>query len=391
MKNHLINQMQRATTKELRRNFGRGPKVSVFTLGTMRSINSAKQMYAVTKAAVLAGINHLETAPAYGPAERFLGAALKQLQQEKIEPLDGWVITSKILPGLSLEKGKEHLQSILQRLQLNKIDNLAVHGLNLKEHLKWALEGEGSALLQWAKEKNLVSQIGFSSHGSFSLIQQAIESNRFEFCSLHLHLLDPRKIPLAKIALAKGMGVMAISPADKGGQLQTPSKTLINDCSPINPLELAYRFLLAEGISTLTVGAFEAKDLLLAKKLANNAGPLDEFERKSLQNLRSAMSSRLEQDQCGLCEACLPCPNNVPIPEILHLRNLLIGHDLKSFTEERYNLIGKAGHWGESINASSCELCGQCIPKCPNNLNIPMLLKDTHTRLSGKPRKRLWG
>ena len=229
MKDHLINQIQGTTTKELRRNFGRGPRVSVFTLGTMRSINSAKQMYAVTKAAVLAGINHLETAPAYGPAERFLGAALKQLQQEKIEPLDGWVITSKILPGLSLEKGKKHLQSILQRLQLNKIDNLAVHGLNLKEHLKWALEGEGSALLQWAKEKNLVSQIGFSSHGSFSLIQQAIESNRFEFCSLHLHLLDPRKIPLAKIALAKGMGVMAISPADKGGQLQNPSKTLIND------------------------------------------------------------------------------------------------------------------------------------------------------------------
>jgi len=393
MKAHLIYQIQKTTNraKEVRRKFGQGPRVSVFTLGTMRSINSANQMHAVTKAAVLAGINHLETSPSYGPAERFLGKVIKQLQEENIEPLGGWVITSKILPGLNLKEGKEHIKSILERLGLNRIDNLAVHGLNLKEHLAWALDGDGSDLLQWAKEENLVGQIGFSSHGSFALVKQAIESNRFEFCSLHLHLLDQRKIPLAKIALSKGMGVMAISPADKGGQLQNPSQTLIQDCSPINPLELAYRFLLTEGISTLTVGAFEPKDLDLAKKLANFVGPLNELEKRSINNLRKAMQSRLDKDLCKLCEACIPCPNNVPIPEILHLRNLLIGHDLKSFTQERYNLIGKAGHWGETINASSCEACGQCIPQCPNDLNIPILLKETHKNLLSKPIKRLWG
>ena len=393
MKNPLITQTLNLKSKAKfgRRTFGQGPNVSLFTLGTMRSINSIDQMYAVVKTAVLTGINHIETAPAYGPAETFLGESLKRLHQEAVEPTDGWVITSKLLPGLSLEGGKKHLRSILSRLGLKRIDNLAVHGLNLKEHLEWALTGEGAELLHWAEKENLIGQVGFSSHGSYPLIQKAIESNRFQFCSLHLHLLDPRKIPLAKIALKNGMGVMAISPADKGGHLHNPSDALIEDCSPIKPLELAYRFLLAEGISTLTLGAFEPKDFDLARKLVNSGGPLNKIETKSIANLSEGMRRRLSNDLCGLCNACLPCPNNVPIPEILHLHNLLVGHDLKSFTQERYNMIGRAGHWSESINASACEGCKECIPRCPNNLDIPKLLEDTHRLLVDKPKKRLWG
>ncbi len=357
----------------------------------MRAIDSTDQMYAVVKAAHMAGINHLETAPVYGSAENFLGEALKRLQRNKIAPINRWVITSKLLPGLSLKEGKNHLKLILERLNLKRIDNLAVHGLNLQEHLDWTLKGEGAALLKWAEEENLIGQVGFSSHGSFSLIQKALESNRFQFCSLHLHLLDPRKIPLAKIALKKGMGVMAISPVDKGGQLQNPSKTLIQDCRPLQPLELAYRFLLSEGISTLTLGAAEPKDLEHAKKLRNSDGPLNDLEKKAIHHLQEGMKLRLQKSLCGSCEACLPCPNKVPIPEILQLRNLLIGHDLKAFTKERYNLIGKAGHWWESINASACESCKECIPRCPNNLDIPKLLQETHIRLKDKPKKRLWG
>ena len=53
------------------RAFGSGRPVSLFTLGTMRALNSAAQMAEVLDAAAAAGINHLETAPAYGPAERF--------------------------------------------------------------------------------------------------------------------------------------------------------------------------------------------------------------------------------------------------------------------------------------------------------------------------------
>ena len=68
-----------------KRSFGMGRKVSVFTLGTMRAVESAIKMYDVIKLAHFAGINHLETAPSYGRSEILIGEALDKLDQfEKV-------------------------------------------------------------------------------------------------------------------------------------------------------------------------------------------------------------------------------------------------------------------------------------------------------------------
>ncbi len=373
-----------------RRAFGPKKKVSLFTLGTMRAIESIEQMYSVLKEASLIGINHIETAPSYGPAETLLGESIKKLDDKGIFSKDKWVISSKILPNKTFSEGKQQLKRTLQNLQLNKIDNLAVHGLNLSEHLFWAIEGEGARLLDWAQQEEKVCQVGFSSHGSESLIKEAICSDEFQFCSLHVHLLNQTNLPLAKLALEKGMGVLAISPADKGGHLHSPSKELIEDCWPIHPLLLAYRFLLSEGISTLSLGAQKIKDFALAKQLMNSFNPLTKVEKKCLKNLFTQRNLRLGKTFCGECRNCLPCPQNVPIPELLRLRNLYIGHGLKSFAKERYNLIGRAGHWWEEINANACKSCGDCLERCPNDLNIPKLLEEVHLNLLDNPKRRLW-
>lgn len=369
------------------RAFGSGRPVSLFSLGTMRALNSAAQMAEVLDAAATAGINHLETAPAYGPAERFLGEALRQ---NSWTSSGHWVITSKLLPGLSFEEGQRRLDQILERLSCPQLDNLAVHGINREEHLDWALIGDGSRLLDWALSSGRVNQVGFSSHGSNPLIDRALRSQRFSFCSLHLHWLDPQRLPLARWALEQGLGVMAISPAEKGGRLQAPSPTLVEDCTPFAPLQLAYRFLLAQGISTLTVGAAAAGDLQLAATLAQEDGPLSQAEQQALITAERRQQERLGQDHCKQCQACIPCPNEVPIPELLRLRNLAIGHGLAAFAQERYNLIGRAGHWWEENDASACERCGECLPRCPHHLPIPDLLADTHQSLEASPRRRLW-
>ena len=163
-----------------RRSFGKGAQVSLFTLGTMRALDSQESMYCVLKEACLAGINHIETAPAYGNAQSYLGQALKQLRYEGIEPEDGWIITSKILPGINLVEGKKQLKDTLKSLGLKRLSNLAIHGLNLYEHLTWALKGDGKKLLHWAQAQNLITQFGFTSHGSFPLIEDAIKSNQFK-------------------------------------------------------------------------------------------------------------------------------------------------------------------------------------------------------------------
>ncbi len=358
----------------------------------MRATGSAAQMASVLQAALDAGINHIETAPAYGPAESFLGLALTDLRQRQPEAAADLVLTSKLLPGLSLEEGQAQLRDILQRLGLPQLHNLAVHGLNRPEHLEWALRGEGSALLSWALAEGLVGQVGFSSHGGNDLIAEALDSGRFQFCSLHLHWFDQQRIPLARAALQAGLGVLAISPADKGGRLYAPSPDLIADCAPFSPLELAYRFLLDQGISTLSLGAAQGSDLQLAASIAPSSGVwLSPAQRDALQRLQSNGAARLGPEACHQCMACLPCPNEVPIPALLRLRNLDAGHGMRAFAEERYNLIGRAGHWWEQVNAAACERCGDCLPRCPHQLPIPDLLADTHRRLAAAPRRRLWG
>ena len=384
--------MSAAPLPAARRPFGRGQPVSLFTLGTMRALDAPAAMEAVLGAALAAGINHIETAPAYGPAEAFLGRALGRLGERDPAARASLVLTSKLLPGPELDEGRAQLRACLRRLGVERLDNLAVHGLNRPEHLAWALSGPGAELLAWATGEGLVGQVGFSSHGDTALIEAALASGRFGFCSLHVHLFDQERLPLARAALAAGIGVMAISPADKGGRLHDPPPELVGDCAPFAPLELAYRFLLAEGISTLTLGAAVPEDLDWAVRLADAGTTSDGRDlAAALARLEAAGQERLGTDRCGQCRQCLPCPNAVPIPALLRLRNLAVGHGMEPFATERYNLIGRAGHWWEAVDASACGRCGACLPRCPLQLPIPDLLADTHRRLAAAPRRRLWG
>ena len=173
-------------------------------------------------------------------------------------------------------------------------------------------------------KKGFVAQIGFSSHGSYSLIEKAINCDLFSFCNLHLHFLDQSKISLAQLALKKNMGVLAISPADKGGRLYSPSDILLKASEPYHPLELAYRFLLSKGITTLSIGATKFEDFNIAKKLINSSQKLTSSEISALENIEKLANKELKSSKCEQCRSCLPCPSELPIPEILRLRNISI-------------------------------------------------------------------
>ncbi len=133
----------------LYRRFGRTQQLmSAFSLGSMRLVHvPPEQAQATVAAALEAGINHIETAQAYGQAEVLLGEILQKLAV----PRQRLILTTKLTPG---ERLRERLEGSLQRLQVEYLDQFAFHGINLPEHLEWVLQ-EGLPLLRQAQQEGL--------------------------------------------------------------------------------------------------------------------------------------------------------------------------------------------------------------------------------------------
>jgi predicted aldo/keto reductase-like oxidoreductase len=128
------------------------------------------------------------------------------------------------------------LRDSLNRLQTDRIDCLALHGINTPEHLVWIQKPDGCmAAVRAAQKAGIIDHVGFSTHGSRELIEAAIATDQFAFVNLHYYYFFPRHRPLIDLAQQRDMGVFIISPADKGGQLythQTPSKPFASPTIP---------------------------------------------------------------------------------------------------------------------------------------------------------------
>lgn len=368
------------------RRFGRTNLVlSVFSLGTMRCLASETKFQQTVNAAIAKGINHIETAKGYGKSEEYLGKTLKTLPRDKL------YITTKI-PPIPAPEMTTAITDSLQRLQLDYIDCLAIHGVNTQEHLELITSRDGCLKpIQKAIAAGKIRHLGFSTHGSVELITATINTNLFAFVNLHYYYFWQRNQAIIELAKSKDLGIFIISPGDKGGRLYQPSSTLVNLCQPFTPLELSYRFLLSNpDITTLSVGPANPSELDTPLTVANQDYPLTPGEKEILAKLDTHLRQELTTDYCSQCYQCLPCPETINIPEILRLRNLAIGYDMTDYGKYRYAMLENAGHWFPGQKGNRCTSCGDCLPRCPEKLDIPKLLLDTHNRLNGPNRRRLW-
>jgi predicted aldo/keto reductase-like oxidoreductase len=138
------------------------------------------------------------------------------------------------------------------------------------------------------------------------------------------------------------------------------------------------------------MGPANPKELEAMISLGDRDEPLTAQEISVFKELETHLDQVLETDHCRQCYECLPCPENINIPEILRLRNLAVAYDMTEFGQYRYGMLENAGHWFPGSKGNRCTECGDCLPRCPEKLEIPTLLKDTHKRLNGSPRRRLW-
>jgi uncharacterized protein len=391
------------------RRFGRTElPMPVLSLGGMRfqqswndlpadqiSAESQANLRATLEAAVAAGFRHVETARHYGSSERQLGWLLPQV------PDPGRILQTKVPPQEDPAAFEAELRLSFERLGVQRVDLLAIHGLNLPEHLEQTLRPGGclEVVRRWQAEGR-VGSLGFSTHAPLPLIEEAINSGAFDYVNLHWYFIRQDNRPAIDAAIAQDMGVFVISPTDKGGHLHTPSPLLRELCSPLHPIVFNDLFCLsAPGIHTISVGAARPQDLALhlqAVQLLPQAAELVPPIVARLEQVRREVLGEawLASWQQGL-PAWQDTPGQINLPTLLWLHNLVEAWGLEGYAKARYGLLGAGSHWFPGANAdaldhsvSEAEL-KQVLSASPWADQIPQLLRDLRERVGGTATRRL--
>lgn len=252
------------------RRFGKTEiQMPVISFGCMRSMYnwsdkplnkipdwSQAKLQSIMDSALSHGINHFETASGYGSSERQLGELLGNFNREDI------VLQTKVPPCNDPEEFIKRVHQSLKRLQVNHVDLLAIHGINDYRSLWYSCRKNGClAAARKLQEQGKIGHIGFSGHGTTDVILSAVEHDEdggFDYMNLHYYFIFTAHKPAIQRAVERDLGVYIISPTDKGGRLQSPSKRLKELCEPFSPMLFNDLFCLrTPGVASISVGAAE--------------------------------------------------------------------------------------------------------------------------------------
>ncbi|MEM9753418.1 MAG: aldo/keto reductase [Planctomycetota bacterium] len=357
-----------------------------------------KNMEATIARSIEVGINHIETARGYGVSERQLGVILPKYPRQDL------IVQTKVGPDADPEVFVKNFHESLERLQLDYVDLLGLHGLNNAETVEWAVRDGGcfQAALE-LKKQGKVRHIGFSTHGSVGEILSAIEGadrhGGFDYINLHYYYIFQRNWPVIEAATKRDMGVFIISPSQKGGDLFAPPDKLAKLCEPLHPLEFNDLWCLRHPeIHTLSLGAAKPSDydmhLSALAKMEQAAEHLPGIEARLEAAMKDAIGFTHPEGMSwnGVPEHYdTPGGHNLPI--MLWLYNLARGWDLDKYAKSRMNLMGNAGHWfpgektGEFAKITDEQLAA-AVKDSPVADQIPGLLRAAVERLGGEEVKR---
>ncbi len=370
------------------RRFGKtGLKVSVFTLGTMRFLGgwdkphdflpdaSLENAHEVLHTALSSGINLIETARGYGKSERLIGNTLPNLPFKRSD----YHIMSKATPTATAGEMRQAVEESLERMQVERLDLFALHGLNNAGLCELGVKKGGCiSALERMRDEGLIGHIGFSTHAPRPDLLKILTTRRFDFVNLHYYLFKTANRAAIDLAEALDMGVLIISPQDKGGRLYEPPEKLSRLTAPQHPVNFNERFILSHPqIHTMSIGMSEAGHIDIHLESLKEAPYWGALEKRIMTGIHEAKSNN-PFDSCGDCTLCLPCPQSIDIPEVLRLHHLTISFDMDRYGRYRYGLMAPDDHWVPGAGGDRCDDCGDCLPRCPRQIAIPEILKKSH-------------
>ncbi len=345
--------------------------------------------------AVKLGFHHLETARHYGSSERQLGWALPH------SPDPDRILQTKVPPRDDPAVFEAELELSLERLSVQRIELLAIHGINRLDHLEQTLRPGGcmEVVRRWQREGR-IDHVGFSTHGETSVIEAAINSDAFDYVNLHWYYIRQDNEPALAAAQRHDMGVFIISPTDKGGHLHTPSLLLKQLCAPLHPIVFNDLFCLRDPrVHTLSVGASRPSDLDLHLEAVRQLDTAGELIAPIQDRLQTQALKALGEPWLMTWREGLPhwkdTPGGINLPVLLWLNNLIEAWDLEGYARARYGILGHAGHWAPGANAdaldqeiSETDLLN-VLKQSPWAETIPGLLRGLKERVGGVPQERL--
>ena len=287
------------------------------------------------------GVNFIDTARGYTVSEEYIGNALEG-RREKF-----YIATKSMSRGY--KDMKKDIDISLKNLKTDYIDLYQIHNLKADEYDTIFDDNKAYKALLEAKEEGKIKNIGITSH-SLDTIKKAVEDEKFATIQFPYNIVEDQADEVFRKAHEKGIGTITMKPLAGGA---------------IDDGALAIKYILSKDYIDVAIPGMNTVEQVIENVSVINNIVLDDEDNKKIEKIRKELSGNF----CRRCEYCMPCPNNVNIPQNFLLEGYYTRYNLKEWALERYEGLGDA-------KASECIECGICEEKCPYSLPIRNMLKN---------------
>ncbi len=359
-----------------------GERISALAFGAMRLPADDDYGIECIRRSFELGVNYIDTASGYetgtGEAsEVVVGRALK-----------GWRDKVKLATKNPRYRDQAppdewwaNLEQSLERLDTDHIDFYKVTHFVDWENWHTHVEPNIFATMMKAKDQGIFTYTCFSSHDTPENIIKLINTGLFDGMLVQYNLLDRVNEEAIAVAASKGMGVEIMGPVG-GGRLGFASEQLAGTIDDMaSTPDLALRFVLSNLNVSVALSGMNTLDMVEENcASASREEPLTDEERERVV-AAVAENERLSELYCTGCDYCMPCPENVGIPQAFAAMNLHRVWGLTELAKKNYSRLGPENKDG-LLQADACIECGICEDKCPQNIPIVEQLAQTHEALA---------
>lgn len=330
-----------------------------------------------------AGFNLFDTAYIYheGVGE----SAFKKCVVDRY-PRESFKISTKLpLFVISEESQLEPLfEEQLKNSGVDYFDYFMLHNVSGFTETAWK-NVDLYSFIQKKKEEGFIKHIGISTHGNAEFLEEILfDHPELEFVLLQINYLDWEDEAIEsrkclEVARKYEKPVMIMEPY-KGGFLADVPEDAEKIMKEHNPdksvVSWAMRFVAnLDDVCVVLTGASTLEQLENNIDEFKNADPLDREELKILEEVSEIINSNITVD-CTKCRYCVDsCSEDIDIAKLFDLYNKhkMLGRDDWSQPGNAYLNYSKLPDVGI---ASDCIECEVCIEECPQQINIPEVLKD---------------